>query len=360
MRTLDRYILKQIISPFLYCIAIFTFLYIVIDLFENLDEILKEHIALSTLGRYYLNFIPLMFIQTSSIAMLVSTTYVLVNLNRHNEITAMRTAGISILRISTPFLIMAFMVSVLCFLVSDKVVPRTSVITSSIKQEEMKRGPRKATKLSNVTLYGTQNRLIYVKSYDIENESLNDIIILEQDKNRIIQSKIIARQAKWKGSEWKFYDVTVYKLDREGRIKETPLNYEEKFLGIREKPEDFQKSQTDPMLMSYRELKNYINKFRGIGEQTVRRLLVDLYCKVSFSFTSFIIVLIGIPTVLVIKAKRGLLLVLGLSMAIGFIYYAAMALSAGLGKAGFIPPLLSAWLANIIFGTAGIVILRRL
>ncbi len=359
MRTLDRYLLKQIISPFLYCITIFTFLYIVIDLFENLDEILSEQITLFTLGRYYLNFIPLIFVQTASIAMLVSTVYVLVTLNKHNEITAMRTAGISILRIATPFLIAAFIVSILCFLVSDKVVPQTSDITSSIKQEKMKSGP-KANKLSDVTIYGVPNRLIYVKNYDIKDKLLSDVIILEQDKNRIIQSKIIAREAKWKDERWNFYDVTIYRLDRDGRIKGIPLNYEEKFLDIREKPEDFQKYQINPTLMSYRELKNYINKFRGIEERTVRRLLVDLYCKISFSFTSFIIILIGIPVALLIKARKGILLALSLSMVIGFTYYAVMAISAALGKAGFIPPLLSAWLGNIIFGTAGIIMLKRL
>lgn len=359
MRTLDRYLLKQIISPFIYCITIFTFLYIVIDLFEHLDEILSEQITLFTLGRYYLNFIPLIFVQTASIAMLVSTVYVLVTLNNHNEITAMRTTGISILRIATPFLIAAFIVSILCFLVSDKVVPRTSGITSSIKQEKMKSGP-KTSKLTNVTVHGIPNRLIYAKSYDIKDKVLNDVIILEQDKNRIIQSKIIAREAKWKDGRWNFYDVTIYRLDQSGRIKGIPLNYEEKFLDIREKPEDFRKYQIDPTLMSYRELKNYIDKFRGIEDRMVRRLLVDLYCKLSFPFTSFIIILIGIPVALLIKAKKGLLLTLSLSMVIGFIYYATMAISAALGKAGFIPPLLSAWLGNIIFGTAGILILKRL
>jgi len=358
MRTLDRYLLKQIVSPFLYCIAIFTFLYVVIDLFENLDEILSERITFLTIGQYYLNFVPLIFVQTASVAMLVSTIYVLVTLNNHNEITAMRTTGISVLRIVTPFLIAGFIVSVLCFLISDKVVPRTSGITSSIKQEKIKRGP-KASKLENVTVYGVPNRLIYVKTYDIKNELLNDIIILEQNKNRIIQSKIIAREAKWKNGRWNFYDVTIYKLDRDGRIKGIPVNYEEKFLDIREKPEDFQKYQIDPTLMSYRELEKYINRFRGIEERTVRRLLVDLYCKISFSFTSFVIILIGIPVALFIRAKRGILLALSLSMVVGFVYYAVMALSAALGKAGFIPPLLSAWLANIIFGTAGIMILRR-
>ncbi|MEA3560579.1 MAG: LptF/LptG family permease [Candidatus Omnitrophota bacterium] len=359
MRILDRYLIKQFILPFLYCILIFIVLYVIIDIFDHLDEILREQIELVILGRYYLAFIPIIFIQTTPIALLLSTIYTLGTLNRHNEITAMRTNGISIFRIINPFIITGLILSLLSFVIADKIVPKSSAITASIKQEEMKRGPKKENLLTDVTAYGIPNRLIYIKNYDIKRKELSGIIILEQDKTGMIISKIIANQAKWEGKNWRFYNITIYNLDNDGNIIGAPLNYAEKVLDIRERPEDLQKQQTDPMFLSYRELRHNINKFKWVGKERTKRLLIDLYCKISFSFVNLIIILIGIPLALAIKARGGLLMGLGVSMAVGFLYYTTMAISVALGKGGLLPPLLSAWLANIIFAGIGIIALKK-
>ncbi|MEA3328184.1 MAG: LptF/LptG family permease [Candidatus Omnitrophota bacterium] len=360
MRILDKYLIKQFILPFLYCVLIFISLYVVIDLFDHLDEILKERVEPAVLGRYYLSFVPLIFVQTAPIALLLSIIYSLGILNRYNEIIAMRTNGISILRIITPFIIVGLILSLINFVISDKIIPKSSVIQESIKQEKMKRGPGKKVVLADVTAYGVPNRLIYIKSYNVTQEELSDITIFEQDKKGIIRSKIIASRAKWQGKNWIFYNVTIYNLDNDGQIIGAPSSYEEKALDIREGPEDFQKQQTDPMFMSYRKLKHDIDRLEWIGKQKTKRMLVDLYCKLSFPFVNLIIILVGIPLALAIKAKGGLLMGLGLSMAVGFLYYAVMAVSVALGKGGFIPPLLSAWLANIIFAGIAVVALKKI
>ena len=99
MRILDRYIIKPIFFAILSCILLFCFLYIIVDIFGHLDEIIRQKISLSLLIDYYLAYIPFIFTQITPIACLLSTLYVLGNLCRHNEIIAMRSAGISTFKI---------------------------------------------------------------------------------------------------------------------------------------------------------------------------------------------------------------------------------------------------------------------
>jgi len=362
MRILDRYITRQFIPPFICCILSFIFLYIILDLFGHIDEILRERVGLAILARYYLSFVPLIFVQTSPIAILLATLYILSTLNRNNEITAMRACGASLFRIISPFLIIGIMVSVFTFLINDKVVPQSSLISATIKEEKIEKKvlSKGEKKLSDVTFYGTKNRLFYIKSYDPATTALEDIIILVHDKKNIIRQKIIAEKARWEESGWRLTNAIIYRLNRRGEVIGDPEHYEEKIIEIDESPEDLHTRQQEPMFMSYRKLENYILKFRGISPQILRRLSVELYSKVSLPFVNLVIILIGIPLALMTKMRGGILRGIGVSIAIGFIYYCFMAVSCALGKAGVFPPFISAWLANIIFGTAGIILIVRI
>ena len=121
MRILDKYILKNFLVPLIYCLVLFAFLYIVIDLFENLDDILKNGLPIVVLGKYYLSMMPLVIINTVPIASLISTVYVISSMNKHDEIIAMRSAGVSIFRILLPFLFLGMVISSIVFTISEKV-----------------------------------------------------------------------------------------------------------------------------------------------------------------------------------------------------------------------------------------------
>ena len=110
MRILDRYILKSIILIFFSCIFVFLFLYIVIDLLSNLDEILKHRATLMLLARYYLSYLPIMFVQVSPFACLLSSVYTFAKLNHNNEIIAMRSSGLSIFEIARPSLLFGLLI----------------------------------------------------------------------------------------------------------------------------------------------------------------------------------------------------------------------------------------------------------
>jgi len=364
MRILDKYIAKYFILPFLYCLLVFILLYIIIDLFGNLDEILKHSIRLGILWEYYLSMIPLIIIQTAPVSSLISTIYVLGAMNKYGEITAMRAAGISIRRILVPFIYIGFAITILVFGISEKILPQSMRKAGSLKENSIDNaGKNKLFNkkiITNIALYGKNNRLIFIDNFDPASNIATGVTILEQDKKDNVALKINAHEAKWLGGKWLFSNILMYKLDDKGGVIDSPEFFQEKTMAL-EKPKDLISKGTNYEYMSFRDLSNYIKNFSETSPKLITRLSVDLHQKISIPFASLIVILIGAGFALRVK-QRGrttALLGIGMSIVIGFIYYAFMASCIALGKGGVLPPFLSAHLANIIFGLIGIILIRN-
>ncbi|MBU3911142.1 MAG: LptF/LptG family permease [Candidatus Omnitrophica bacterium] len=364
MRILDKYIIKNFVTPFLYCLVLFIFLYMIIDVFGHLDEILKRGIPLLILQEYYLSMIPLIIMHSAPVASLISTIYVISTMNKNDEIIAMRAAGISIGRILTPLVCLGLAISIAVFVVSEKILPSAIKNSQYIKDKYIENSDRVkgADKKSiyNIALYGKDDRLIFIKSYDSKNSIARDITILQQDKKGNVASKTDSREGKWTGSSWQFSDILIYNLDNDGMVAGNPSFFENKEFDM-ENPAELIAKGTNYEFMSFKDLRNYINNFSNISPHIIKRLRVDLHQKLSMPFTNMVLILIGAAFALKIKrrGKAAAMMGIGISVVIGFIYYAFMATFIALGKGSILPAFWAAHLANIIFGSVGIILIRN-
>src|SRR6185436_14340432 len=104
MRLLDRYLLRELLVPFAYCLAGFLIFFIAFDVLDELANFQKFKLWTGDVFLFYLVKIPEFIVTVAPIAFLLALLYTLTNLARHHEITAIRAAGISLLRISAPYL----------------------------------------------------------------------------------------------------------------------------------------------------------------------------------------------------------------------------------------------------------------
>ncbi|MFH1854370.1 MAG: LptF/LptG family permease [Candidatus Omnitrophota bacterium] len=364
MRILDKYITKNFVIPFLYCLILFVFLYIVIDLFNHLDEIFKLGTPLLILQEYYLSMIPFIIMHSAPVASLIATIYLISTMNKNDEITAMRAAGISIGRILTPLICLGLAISIGVFAISEKLLPSSMKNSQYIKERyidkkhEDKDDDKKL--IYNIALYGKNNRLIFIKSYDGKNNVASDITILEQDKKGSVVTKTDAREGRWIGNTWEFSGILIYNLDKDGAMTGNPLFFEKKRFDM-ESPAELIAKGTNYEFMSFKDLRNYINNFSNISPYIIKRLRVDLNQKVSIPFANLVLILIGTAFALKIRRRGKIAAVMGvgISIVIGFIYYTLMATLIALGKGGILPAFWSAHLANIIFGLIGIVLIKN-
>lgn len=364
MRILDRYIIKSILTIFLGCIILFVFLYIIVDIFGHLDEILKQKTNLILLRQYYLAYLPIIFVQIAPIACLLATLYTLGSLNRNNEIIAMRTSGLSIWQITKTIIIFGVIVSVFVFLLNEKVVTRSQSIIERIKIQMESQGKKKSKELEiikNLSMYGLKNRLFFVNKFYIKDNTIEGITILEQDARQNVTKKIVASRGVWRDGLWTFYNSITYNFDENGQIKQEPTYFKEEIMNIDESPKDFLNQIQLPEFMNISQLNDYIYKLSKSGaEKVVNNLKVDLYQRYASPLTSLVIIIVGIPFALKIKRRVTALASFGISFVVGFLYYALNAMSIAFGKAGFFPAFMAVSLSHVLFFLLGIFVIYNL
>jgi len=353
------------VTLFLQCLFTFLFLYIIIDVFSHLDEILKQKANLDMLGNYYLAYLPIIFVQVSPIACLLSTLYTFGSLNRNNELIAMRSAGLSIFQISKTVIIFGVIVSACVFWVNDKFVPSSMALTEKIKaqmeSETKKDKEKKQEAIANLSMYGLKNRLVFVNKFYLATNTMERIIILEHDEKQNIIKKIVANKGVYKDGRWTFYQCITYRFDENVQITEEPQYMEEEIMDIPETPYDFLHQMLRPDFMTISQLNNYRGKLSKSGATTViRNLKVDLYQRFASPFTSIVIIFLGIPFSMMMKKRATGLSSVGLSIMVGFLYYVLNAVSIALGKAGILMPTLAASLSHIVALAVAIYLIETL
>src|ERR1044071_80451 len=139
MRLLDRYLLRELLAPLCYCLAGFLILWDAFDLANELHGMQDRGLGVVDIARYYFFRTPEFFINVLPMTLLLALLYTLTNHARHNEITAIRTAGVSLWRLCLPYFAIGGICSVALFALDEFCVPTASDIADQIKKTSPKR-----------------------------------------------------------------------------------------------------------------------------------------------------------------------------------------------------------------------------
>jgi len=353
MRILERYILKSVVSIFLLCLTVFVSLYVIIDLFSNLGDIITQNSSFEIIVRYYLSYLPIIFTQVSPICCLLAILYAFGSLNRDNEIIAMRSSGLSIMQIAKTVIVFGAIVSTMVFLVTDKFVPQSLALNLRIK-EQIESGKQSAidkrnAPINNLCMYGMRNRLFFISKFLPAEQGMEGITILEHDSQQNLTKKIVANRGEFIDGLWYFQQVITYNFSLDGQTTGEPRYLEEEIMAIPESPQQFLTHRQRPEHMTIVQLDEYIWKLSKSGAVSViKNLKVDLWQRFTAPLTSFIIIFLGIPFALRMRKRATGLSSLGLAIMMGFLYYVLNSVSIAFGYAGYLPPLLATSLSHII------------
>jgi len=350
MRILDKYILQSFLASFLTCILAFLFLYIIIDMFGHLDEIIKNQVSMSIIVQYYLTFLPTIFLQTSPFACLISIIFILGKINYHNELIAMRSSGLSIFKITFPIVLCGVVISLINFILSEKIISHTQKFSDKIKSQYIEKEDAIAlVTLKNLAIYGFENRQLFINVFNSKENTIEGFTILEQDDRQNVTSKLFAKRAMWKDGYWQAYECLVYEFSRQGKIISSDY-FKNLKLEISETPRDLLKQMQKIEYMNSRELLDYIMKLSSSGaEVAIRNLWIDFYQKIFYPFTCFIMVFIGIPTSMSIGRKMVGFSSIGIGIFVALLYFVFQAIAIALGKNGVFPAMASVLIAPSLF-----------
>jgi len=179
-------------------------------------------------------------------------------------------------------------------------------------------------------------------------------VVIQEFADGSLARRIDAHQGQWQDDHWELRGG--YERIFAGDSVET-RRFERLSITTGERPDDVAKEERDPDAMGFAELRRWIERCRQSGGEA-RPYLVDMHLKFAMPFVNVITLLIGAS--LSTRLRRGgTALGFGLSLIISFLYYSLIRAGQALGHGGALPLVLAAWIANLIFGALGIILLLR-
>lgn len=123
---LVRYVLKELIAPFLAALFGITFLFVVDFLVKILDNVLSKGLPTSTVIEIFVLNLAWMLSLSIPMAVLVASLMAFGRLSGDQEITACKAAGVSPLSLMRPVLLVSMLISVLMVVFNNWILPEAN------------------------------------------------------------------------------------------------------------------------------------------------------------------------------------------------------------------------------------------
>jgi LPS export ABC transporter permease LptG len=372
MRLLDRYLLRELLVPFGYILTGFLIFWISFDLFSELSDYQKLRLEAGDVAEFYVVKVPEFLVLVLPIAFLLSMLYTLTNHARHNEITAMRAAGVSVARLSLPYLAVGFLLSLGLFAMNELWVPQSVEAGEQILTRRQANRPTDAQKqwehkLGFTTTSASGTRQWLIESYNVVTFEMVRPHVEWTLPDRTRKS-IFADRGVWLEGTWVFTNVHLFV--HTGEPGDTPSRQDLELLPAPEfceTPEQIESEIKMGKINSFKAVRRAQLSVREILDyrrlhpaETARDNMLDtkLHGRLAAPWTCLVVVVMALPFGLG-SSRRNVVVGVASSIVICFVYYVLGQLALALGAGGYVPGWLAAWTPNLLFGMGGLAMTLR-
>jgi lipopolysaccharide export system permease protein len=336
-------------------------IFLIVNLMETLDKFIDQQISLETIALYYLNFLPEIIKLLTPIAMLMAALFSIGKMSNLNEITAMKSGGMSLYRLMFPLFIVSILITGGHLYFNGWIVPASNAKKLSIERTQLKKDDISST-LYNVYLRDAHTKNVIMSNYDGQLKTGAGIIIEEYASElhpRIIK-RIDAESMYWddKGNRWIAKNVHERLLGIDSSFTIQFKYHDSLPIILSTRHHDIIRLQQSPDELNFDEQKDYIALLER-GGKNIRRQLIEYHGQYAFPFANIIVILFAIPFSAVRK-KSGLALEIATAMVVSFLYLAFTKIGQNIGYSMDIDPMLVGWFPNILFSIIAILNILRM
>jgi LPS export ABC transporter permease LptG len=345
----DRYVLRVFGGIFLLAVVSGLALYVIADFTGKADEIFKNQVPQDVVVAYYKYSAIQIFYDIAPVLVLVTTLITFALLSKTNEVTALKSLGVSLFRLSVPAVAAAVAISAFTVFLQSKVLPasnqRVAQLEDVIRGRETVRTYRRADRQ---WLFG-QGRYIYnYIHYDPARRSLQRLQVFEFGENHRLVRRLVAERAVYDGDGWWTFHDGWTRTFADANVASYERFPDEVATRFPEDPGYFDSEIRPPEQMGYAELRRYVAEVEGSG-QAVPELRVQLQSKVAYPTISLVMALVALPFAFRL-GRQGALYGVGVSLVLGMVFLAIYAFFTKMGEAGALPPAVAVWAPNVVFG----------
>lgn len=358
MNLLDRYLIKRFLSVLFFSLLGMVSIFIAVNYVENADKFIDRKVPSDLILEYYVNFIPNIITLTLPVDILLASLFSLGGLARFNELTAIKSSGVSLYRMIMPLLLIGLLVSLANFWVAENIVPVANSTKSDIWRTYVDRVSQNRRSLgTNITMYHPDGEKVFIDRFDKRSLVASNLTIEKFHGQKMIW-RLDAIEASWDSarSVWMMKSVTERVFtDSTDNVRKFPvLEKADLFFG----PDEILKREQSPEEMNFVELRSFISKLRQSGAQT-ERWEVDYQLKFAYPLTCFFMVLFGAPLA-ASRKKSGAGVNIFFTLVICFAYYTIIQMGRFMGYNRTLDPIMATWVGNTIFGLLSAVIFWRM
>lgn len=202
MKILDRYIIKKLLTTFLFVVFIIVAIIVVIDITEKIGDFTKPEVPMSRILQYYMDFIPWIANLISPITVFIATVFVTANLASHTEIISMLAGGISFKRLLVPYFGAAVIIALVSFYFNGWVIPNANKSRRAFEMEYIE-GKYYFTE-NDFHVQASPSEYLYLQRYNNTN-NIGYRFTMEKIEGDSLREKLSANQIEWNDStkKWK-------------------------------------------------------------------------------------------------------------------------------------------------------------
>ncbi len=355
MNLIDRYLLASFLRTLFWAILAFVAIFLLVDLFDHLDNFLDDNARVLAVVRYYVFKLPLIIDLCLPVGMLLASLFTLGSLSKNNEYAALLSSGVSLARAGRSLLVLGLLVSVGALAFREYVVPYSNQKNEDILKYEIEGKIRQDLRSKrNFTYIGRNGEVYVIAAFRPRPPTLSGFS-MEVFADSVMVRRIDAQRARWDGHKWVAEDGTirVFEGDREIVTPFAEYRIEES----EETPADFSRREIDPENMNYFELERFADWVSRNGGNPIpyRATMAN---KLAFPLVNLLMVVLGL-SLGAGRSKTTLWAGFGLTMGLASAYWILMDFGLSLGKTGALPIWFSAWAPNILYGILGAVLFYR-
>ncbi len=353
-----KYLIRSFVNTFIFALIALCVLFVIVDLMEKIDKFIDQEASIWIVIEYYIYFLPEILKLMMPIAALLGTLFSVGKFSTDNEITAMKSGGISIYKIMLPYVFISLLISIGHFYFNGWIVPRAQTHKITLEQKYLN---KISSSMNLVNVYFRESPLknILMGYYDADGKYANSVAIetYTSEKQPRLSERFEAEKIQWDtlNNQWIAYNALVRHYSNSGEI--SMERFDSTIVALSLSHNQIVKLKMSTKEMTFPEFKNYIALLKK-GGKNIRQLLIEEQGNYAFPFANLIVVLFGVPFASVRK-KGGIAIQISAALLVSFLYIIFTKVSQTIGFYIDISPLLVGWIANILFLLSSFIVLWR-
>jgi len=352
MKIYFRYLFIRLLVPFVICLCACTLIWVMVDLYGNIDDFLEHRVNILVILRFYSLQIPSMLVQVLPAALLFSTLWTLLALNRRCELVAFQSGGMAPIWLFTPFFLFAIIWVLILGFDLNWPAAKAEVTRERLLQQVKGQNARSNVFVNLPYIDSINRRVWFFQSLDVNKNKARGVEILQRDAQGDDMVKYFARNGEWNGEFWRLTDVLKIVFQMNGEVQDQKTYDELDLPDVTTPPKQLSLIVSQPDQLSLSELSQYIATSTS-SQDNLAKYRTEWWYRVLYPLSLIVLMLFALLQGARADRRNAAAGVIWIIVVL-FLYVVFMNIFMTAGRFNRLPPFFAVVATEVIFGVIGL------